>query len=90
MRTDLNRIKEDIETLASFTSTPSCGVTRLSYTMEDILARNYIKQQMIEAGLQVREDCVGTIIGRREGTNPDAAIVMTGSHFDTVKNGGCF
>ena len=90
MRTDLNRIKEDIETLASFTSTPSCGVTRLSYTMEDILARNYIKQQMIEAGLQVREDCVGTIIGRREGTNPDAAIVMTGSHFDTVKNGGAF
>ena len=39
---------------------------------------------MEQAGLQVREDAVGTVIGRLEGTNPELPIIMTGSHFDTV------
>ena len=34
------------------------------------------------------EDAVGTVIGRLEGKNPNAPVIMTGSHFDTVKTGG--
>ena len=48
-------------------------------------ARDYIKREMEQAGLEVREDAVGTVIGRLEGTNPELPIIMTGSHFDTVK-----
>jgi allantoate deiminase len=41
---------------------------------------------MRELGLQVRSDAVGNLFGRLEGDDPTA--VMTGSHIDTVPNGG--
>lgn len=90
MKVNIKRIQKDIETLAQFTSTPSLGITRLPYTPEDKKARKYIRQQMAEAGLVVREDGVGTIIGRIEGNALDAPAIMIGSHYDSVKNGGLF
>jgi allantoate deiminase len=90
MRTKLDRIKKDIETLATYTSTPSSGVTRLPFTLEDKKAREYIKTQMLKVGLEVREDGVGTIIGKRKGLVPDAPVIMLGSHYDSVRNGGAF
>ena len=35
MLTQTNRIQKDLETLASYTSTPGHGVTRSSYSKED-------------------------------------------------------
>lgn len=90
MKTDLNRIKKDIETLATFTATPSHGVTRLPFTIESQRAKQYIKEQMLKAGLNVRLDGVGTLIGRLEENNSKGKVVMIGSHIDTVKNGGAF
>lgn len=40
MQTNVERIKADIESLATFTATPGHGVTRSSYSKEDRLARN--------------------------------------------------
>jgi N-carbamoyl-L-amino-acid hydrolase len=45
---------------------------------------------MIEAGMQVRIDAVGNVIGRYAASHPDAPVLMTGSHFDTVRHGGRF
>ncbi|KGK86084.1 Zn-dependent hydrolase [Clostridium sp. HMP27] len=90
MNTNLERIKRDIEALGEFTSTPGAGNTRLSFSEEDRKAREYIKGQMKEAGLQVYEDAAGTIVGRLEGELKDAPVVMIGSHYDSVKNGGIF
>jgi N-carbamoyl-L-amino-acid hydrolase len=45
---------------------------------------------MIGAGMQVRIDAVGNIIGRYAAVDADAPILMTGSHFDTVRHGGRF
>jgi len=33
-------------------------------------------------------DAVGNVVGRYEGATPDAKTLLTGSHFDTVRNGG--
>ena len=41
-------------------------------------------------GLDVYEDAAGTIVGRLEGSLKDGPIVMVGSHYDSVKNGGNF
>lgn len=90
MRSKLSRIVRDIETLATFTSTPTSGVTRLPFTPEDRKAREYIKCRMMEAGLEIKEDGVGTILGRRNGTMLNAPTIMIGSHYDSVKNGGAF
>ncbi|VTU28911.1 N-carbamoyl-L-amino acid hydrolase [Variovorax sp. PBS-H4] len=44
---------------------------------------------MGEAGFDsVQIDAVGNVVGRYEGTTPDAKALLTGSHYDTVRNGG--
>jgi allantoate deiminase len=90
MQTKTERIQKDIETLAQYSSVQGIGCTRYTYTKEFAQARDYIAAQMRAAGLKVREDAIGTVIGRMEGKNPQAPIIMTGSHFDTVKTGGRF
>ena len=84
------RIARDIESLGVISEVQGIGCTRYTYTKEFKEARDYIIAQMKEAGLKVREDAVGSIIGRLEGTDPGLPIIMTGSHFDTVKTGGRF
>ncbi|WP_019635943.1 Zn-dependent hydrolase [Paenibacillus fonticola] len=68
----------------------SGGVTRYSFTPDESRAKDLVIAYMKEAGLAVREDAAGNVIGRREGTNPEAAVVLTGSHIDTVPDGGVF
>lgn len=84
------RIEKHIKTLSEFTSTPGKGITRLSYSNEDLLARNYIKEKMEDYGLNVREDGLGNIFGKLEGKLKDAPSVIVGSHFDSVPNGGAY
>lgn len=90
MRANQKRIQTHLDRLRTFTKTPGEGVTRLSYSPEDLQARNYLKNQMVQYGLVVREDPYGNIIGRLEGTQPEAPVVMVGSHFDSVPNGGAY
>ncbi|GAB1530476.1 MULTISPECIES: Zn-dependent hydrolase [Brevibacillus] len=64
------------------------GITRLSFTPEERAAKDLVTGFMKEAGLTVREDEVGNLIGRKEGKNPTAPVVLVGSHIDSVPNGG--
>lgn len=66
------------------------GVTRLSFSEEERAAKDLVTSYMEEAGLSVREDAVGNLIGRREGKNPEAPVVLIGSHVDSVYDGGDF
>ena len=84
------RIEKQISDLGEFTSTPGEGTTRLTYSKEDLLTRNYIKNKMMEYGLTVQEDGFGNIFGKLEGTLKDAPSVLLGSHFDSVPNGGAY
>lgn len=44
---------------------------------------------MRECGFdEVQEDAVGNVVGRYHGTDPAARMLLTGSHYDTVRNGG--
>jgi hydantoinase/carbamoylase family amidase len=40
------------------------------------------------AGMHVRTDAIGNVIGRYESANPNAKTLLLGSHYDTVRNGG--
>lgn len=66
---------------------------------EDMLTRTYLtaahsgaaeqlSQWMREAGMSVRRDAAGNVIGRYEGAAPGAPALLTGSHFDTVRDAG--
>ena len=37
---------------------------------------------------EVHVDAVGNVVGRYHGSKPGAPLLLTGSHFDTVRNGG--
>ncbi|CAN7578733.1 2-oxo-4-hydroxy-4-carboxy-5-ureidoimidazoline decarboxylase [Variovorax sp. LjRoot84] len=48
-----------------------------------------IADGMREAGFDtVNIDAVGNVVGRYEGATPGAKTLLTGSHYDTVRNGG--
>lgn len=87
---NVQRIQADIEALSRFTATPGSGVTRFSFTEEDRQARGYIRDRMLESRLSVSEDAAGTLCGLRGGLENTGPVVMIGSHFDSVKNGGAF
>lgn len=43
---------------------------------------------MQDAGMQVQIDAVGNVVGRYLSDDPHAKTLLTGSHYDTVRNGG--
>ena len=45
---------------------------------------------MVEAGMSVREDAIGNLIGRYPAENPRAKTFLLGSHLDTVRHAGKF
>lgn len=61
-------------------------IWRAAYTPEDKNAKNILREWIEDLGLEYREDAIGNVYGRFPGTEP--GTVLTGSHLDTVKNGG--
>jgi len=90
METKTERIQQDLEILATYTSTPGKGVTRSSYSKEDSMAKEYLIQEMKKLDLEIYEDGFGTLFGRKAGIKENAPVVMFGSHYDSVVNGGAF
>jgi hydantoinase/carbamoylase family amidase len=88
---DVQRLTELIDAFGAIGTDPHGGVSRLAFSSEDIQARAKIKKIMADdLGLEVRIDPWGNIIGRRPGRFRDAPVLMTGSHLDSVRNGGRF
>ena len=87
---DRQWVDEVISHLATIGKTERNGSNRLAFSDEDMAGRKYFMGLMREAGLTVREDAFGNIVGRQEGTDPSLPAVATGSHIDTVPNGGHF
>ncbi|CAN6874666.1 unnamed protein product [Brassica oleracea] len=85
---DAPGLQEQIEELSSFSDAPSPSVTRVLYTDKDVSARRYVKNLMTLAGLSVREDAVGNIFGKWDGSEPSLPAVATGSHIDAIPYSG--
>ena len=64
------------------------GMVRLLYTPEWRAAQSALKERFEQAGMAVRFDAVGNLKGTFAGSDSDAGIVSSGSHVDTVVNGG--
>jgi N-carbamoyl-L-amino-acid hydrolase len=85
-----DRLWDSLMRMGSVGGTPDGGVRRLALTDEDRAARDLLVRWLEEAGCAVRVDDLGTIYGRRPGSDPGAAPVVCGSHLDTVPSGGRF
>ncbi|MDN4608328.1 allantoate deiminase [Sporosarcina highlanderae] len=78
-----------LEWLSEFGKDPEGGVTRLLYTKEWVEGQNALKEWIESEGLEARFDEIGNLYGTLKGKNTNETI-LTGSHVDTVKNGGRF
>ena len=86
---DADRLWADIMALADITE-PERPYTRRSFSPLFLKGRTRLAERFTEAGLSVRIDAAGNLIGRREGKNPASGVIAVGSHSDTVPSGGRF
>lgn len=81
-------VAEIVNWISSFGGLESGGTTRLLYSNEWLQAQNELKQRMQHAGMEAYFDDIGNLFGRINGTKYPEQVVMSGSHVDTVINGG--
>ena len=82
----LPRLKSHIETLSTYGRNPGGrGITRSCWSPPHEEARAWLLGRMTEAGLETRVDAAGNTFGSLRG---EGAAVLTGSHIDTVPEGG--
>jgi len=63
-------------------------VTRTYLSPQHRQAGDYLIDLMRKAGMTAGYDALANIVGRYEAANPQAPVVMTGSHQDSVRNAG--
>jgi len=63
-------------------------LTRVYLSPELRSASQLVLDWMREAGMSVRTDAIGNVIGRYEGAQSGAPALMLGSHLDTVRDAG--
>lgn len=76
-----------LEELNRIGATAQGGVTRLGYSADEEAAVELVEAWMRDMGLTVRRDAAGNLFGRRAGRREGPAV-LTGSHVDSVPNGG--
>jgi hydantoinase/carbamoylase family amidase len=82
-----DRILDQAETLGRI-SEDDARLTRTYLTKQHREAGEKILRWMREAGMEAAFDPMGNVVGRYQGVSPDAPVVATGSHMDTVVDAG--
>ena len=88
LRVDGPRLNATMEHMKTFGMGDTGGSTRVAFSDANRVALSYISSLMLQSGLMPRIDVGGNLIGRREGKAAGLAPIVSGSHIDTVPNGG--
>jgi allantoate deiminase len=81
------RIWEHCEALARC-SEEEGALTRVFLSREQRAAMELVSGWMRVAGMSVRTDAIGNVVGRYEGATPGLPCLLLGSHLDTVRDAG--
>lgn len=84
------RFASRLSALAKIGLTEENGSYRIGYSLEEKEAKELVAAWMKEAGLQVRIDYAGNVFGRLAGKQDQLPSILSGSHVDSVPNGGHF
>src|SRR5262249_24698653 len=86
----LQRLQNRVLALARFGALPGGGVTRMCWSPPHEEARAWLLSELKVAGLNTWVDAAGNVFGAlgADGLTPGAPVVLTGSHIDTVPEGG--
>jgi N-carbamoyl-L-amino-acid hydrolase len=88
VRINSQRLKQNLAELSRFGCRQGGGITRESFSEAHMHARDWLVDRIREGGLRSRTDEAGNVFGRL-GPEGDPAV-LTGSHLDTVPEGGMF
>lgn len=88
LRVDGERLNAMMAHMKTFGGNANGGSDRVAYSEHNKDALTWLATQMEAAGLDARIDVAGNLVGRRAGTVADLGPIITGSHVDTVPNGG--
>jgi hydantoinase/carbamoylase family amidase len=81
------RLLAQADALAAFTE-EAPALTRTYLGPQHRAAGDYLAALMREAGMDASYDALGNLVGRYPGAQPDAPVLMIGSHMDSVRNAG--
>ena len=81
-------LQREIDDLSLITEATPPVVTRVIFSEADMRGREFVKNLCREAGLALREDAVGNIFARWNGSDKNLPAVATGSHIDAIPNAG--
>ena len=87
---DAQEVAAKVDELMQIGQTKEGGMHRLPYTEVERQAKLVFRRWMEEMELEVQEDAVGNLFGLYPGQDRSLPVVMTGSHLDSVPNGGAF
>jgi N-carbamoyl-L-amino-acid hydrolase len=87
---DGGRMLERLHAMAKIGRSPQGGINRIAYSSADVQGRAYVVELMRAAQLEISVDAAGNIVGRREGSNAKLPTLLTGSHIDSVPEGGIY
>ncbi len=88
-RIDGRRLLARIDAMAaSAPAEGSTGVTRLAWTPVERAGRDLATGWLADAGVATETDAAGNLVATWDGTEPGLAPIVTGSHLDTVVEGG--
>ena len=86
---DAHKLMERIEALANISEEPH-QLTRTFASQAMRQANELVGSWMRGAGMEIRIDAAGNLIGRYSGKTTDVKTLLIGSHLDTVCNAGKF
>ncbi|PSL31641.1 allantoate deiminase [Planomicrobium soli] len=84
------RLAKRLHELSFIGYTQVGGVKRPGLSDKEQKAKELVKSWMAEAGLSVTEDGAGNVKGRLDGKDSAGRAIASGSHVDSVPNGGNF
>jgi allantoate deiminase/N-carbamoyl-L-amino-acid hydrolase len=90
MKINANRLQQHFEAMSLIGKIGETGTCRPTMTTLEKEAFTLAGSWMKEAGMSVRIDDFGNLIGRLEGQNPGLPVLMMGSHLDSQPYGGRF
>lgn len=90
MNINAQRLQSYFEAMSLIGKMGETGTCRPTMTPVEKEAFQTATGWMEAAGMQVRIDAFGNLIGRLEGTDPSLPVLMMGSHLDSQPYGGRF
>ncbi|WP_042224436.1 M20 family metallo-hydrolase [Oceanobacillus manasiensis] len=84
------RLAARLAALSEIGLTADKGSNRPGYSLEEKQAKDMVAGWMEDAGLVVHHDEAGNVFGRLAGKHNHLPAILSGSHVDSVPNGGHF